>query len=514
MFLCRTFQVTASAIPAKYIEGKYDIHPFYNDICLTKYAGNFCCGGRAYLPNPKLRIVGVGRVSLPLRSDVVKAIKNISSQAPYGRGSETIIDKSIRNSLQIEPDKVAITNPSWKVALRELVAAVAKQLGTSADHVDAELYKLLFYEVGGHFKPHTDTEKVPGMFATLIVQLPSYFSGGDFVVRHHGVQHSFVADVGSFYKYHYVAHYADCTHEILPITKGSRLAAVYSLRWLGDGAPPAPPPGDDVPPAAPSSNDAQRLAARLAGLEGCLGYILEHRYTAVSLARFGVRALKGRDRAVADGLLAAGALIQPAAQAAAGRDGGLVIHLARAERRVNDLSEGCDFGPGPRLTCAADDVFRSDGSATDGAALGLLGRFRFYDDVVNRKVWGNTETAQRLRYSVDIGRDDAAEDIMPYYTPNAVWWGDAEGEPIEYWGNEGADGDKTYHCYVLTAWLAGGAFERGEAGTGRADKLSGWASLKEILQDSSEASACHDGLLQRVDLKGTMGRAFPVGLAL
>ena len=61
-----------------------------------------------------------------------------------------------------------------------------------------------------------------------------------------------------------------------------------------------------------------------------------------------MRALKGRDRAVADGLLAAGALIPPSQQAAAG-EGGLVIHLARAERlyltRVGLSPEGDAWFP-------------------------------------------------------------------------------------------------------------------------------------------------------------------------
>ena len=34
-----------------------------------------------------------------------------------------------------------------------------------------ELYKLLLYKTGGHFKAHRDTEKAEGMFGTLIVQL-------------------------------------------------------------------------------------------------------------------------------------------------------------------------------------------------------------------------------------------------------------------------------------------------------------------------------------------------------
>ena len=40
---------------------------------------------------------------------------------------------------------------------------------------------MLLYEAGGHFKKHRDTEKEEDMFATLIVQLPSKYSGGELV---------------------------------------------------------------------------------------------------------------------------------------------------------------------------------------------------------------------------------------------------------------------------------------------------------------------------------------------
>jgi hypothetical protein len=45
------------------------------------------------------------------------------------------------------------------------------------------LYKLLLYEEGAHFKPHRDSEKAPGMFATLAICLPSQFEGGDLVLE-------------------------------------------------------------------------------------------------------------------------------------------------------------------------------------------------------------------------------------------------------------------------------------------------------------------------------------------
>ena len=40
------------------------------------------------------------------------------------------------------------------------------------EEVAANLYKMVLYKERGHFKAHRDTEKEPGMFGTLIIQLP------------------------------------------------------------------------------------------------------------------------------------------------------------------------------------------------------------------------------------------------------------------------------------------------------------------------------------------------------
>jgi hypothetical protein len=92
--------------------------------------------------------------------------------------------------------------------------------------VQAAFYKLLLYDEGSFFASHRDTEKAPGMFATLVVVLPSTSTGGELLVRHkdrearldlHGSDPSEVA---------FAAFYADCVHEVLPIVSGFRLALI------------------------------------------------------------------------------------------------------------------------------------------------------------------------------------------------------------------------------------------------------------------------------------------------
>ena len=105
--------------------------------------------------------------------------------APYGRGAETVVDPAVRRCWQIAPDRVRIRGRHWARTLETILARVAEGLGVDAP-VTAEFYKLLVYDEGGFFIGHRDTEKAPGMFATLVVVLPSSFAGGELVVRHKG----------------------------------------------------------------------------------------------------------------------------------------------------------------------------------------------------------------------------------------------------------------------------------------------------------------------------------------
>ena len=44
-----------------------------------------------------------------------------------------------------------------------------EELGCCSNNVEANLYKLLVYEEGGHFKPHRDSEKEDGEYVDASV---------------------------------------------------------------------------------------------------------------------------------------------------------------------------------------------------------------------------------------------------------------------------------------------------------------------------------------------------------
>ena len=116
--------------------------------------GDFACGGSVSLPLPALHVDGVdGILGLPIGRLEAKAVIEQCSQAPYGRGEQTIIDTAVRNTWQLNPSKVTILNPEWEQRLKCLVSHVKEELGCpSTASVACKFYKLLLYEEGGFFK--------------------------------------------------------------------------------------------------------------------------------------------------------------------------------------------------------------------------------------------------------------------------------------------------------------------------------------------------------------------------
>jgi 2OG-Fe(II) oxygenase superfamily len=92
-----------------------------------------------------------------------------------------------------------------------------------------ELYQLLVYDRGGFFLPHRDTEKTERMFGTLVLTLPSTYRGGSLRIRHAGREVTVDNNAADPSELSYVAFYADCEYEALPVQEGNRVCLVYNL---------------------------------------------------------------------------------------------------------------------------------------------------------------------------------------------------------------------------------------------------------------------------------------------
>ncbi|CAL4077784.1 unnamed protein product [Meganyctiphanes norvegica] len=194
--------------------------------------GNFSCGGVLEKAQLELSVEGVGKINLPLSYEQVQVLKSKCTSAPFGRGSETLVNKLVRDAWQIDAKDVTFNSEFDKLIKEKIVEIIPILMGesyTEIQQVESELYKLVYYEIGGHFVAHRDTEKVPGMFATLVIQLPSGHEGGALVVTHKGETIVFDFEKGSRDKFFFTAFFADCKHELRKVTAGHRLVLIYNL---------------------------------------------------------------------------------------------------------------------------------------------------------------------------------------------------------------------------------------------------------------------------------------------
>lgn len=122
-----------------------------------KSSGSFAVSG--ILPNavnPGLSVQGIGTIGLPLSDRDAKALIGASHQAPYGMGTETVVDTAVRKTWELNKDQIKIRNPAWRGLLDTVLKNVSKGLGIVAGAIDCRLYKMLLYEEGAMFKPHKE----------------------------------------------------------------------------------------------------------------------------------------------------------------------------------------------------------------------------------------------------------------------------------------------------------------------------------------------------------------------
>ncbi|KAI0460213.1 hypothetical protein F5B21DRAFT_498814 [Xylaria acuta] len=229
--------------------------------------------------DPQIDVDGVGRIHLPLSEEQARQIISKAYRSPFGHGSrETIVDTAAvqQDAWELDPQSFTITaRPRWDELLKEFLTVISRTLGISNRIVRADLHKF--------------SEKIPHMFGTLVISLPSHHRGGDVIVRHLDQEAVF-----STYKHAMagVYWYSDASHEVLPLEFGYRWVLTYNLITTVSLEKPLESPGigngllRDVVESwtrANSSDDTKPFY-----------YALDNKYEEANLSRAG---LKSRDEA-------------------------------------------------------------------------------------------------------------------------------------------------------------------------------------------------------------------------
>ncbi|WP_433498599.1 2OG-Fe(II) oxygenase [Sphaerimonospora sp. CA-214678] len=190
----------------------------------------------------------------------------------------------------------------WTARFGAVLQVMRDELGLPSHcELTADLHSMLLYETGQFFVTHQDSEKDDSMVATLVVTLPSDHTGGELVIEHRGRRKEYR---GSKVAVSLVAFYADCHHQVLPVTAGNRITLAYNLLLtVGSGAA-----AQDTLTGELAACLDEHFATPITLSYGRgqadppirLAYLLDHEYTARGLTR-----LKGSDAARAALLRAA-----------------------------------------------------------------------------------------------------------------------------------------------------------------------------------------------------------------
>ena len=195
-----------------------------------KGSGKFVSIHTAKFTFPGLEVNGVGEIAYPINELQAKALIQVAQKAPYGKGNKTIVNSSVRSAWEIDADALTFNDERWTAFINKVLSQVKEDLGLEDYMITANLYKLLVYEKGDFFLPHKDTEKEKGMFGSLIIGLPSKYTGGELAVSFEGVEEvASFSQSSSEYKINFAAFYADCDHEVKPLLSGYRVCLVYNL---------------------------------------------------------------------------------------------------------------------------------------------------------------------------------------------------------------------------------------------------------------------------------------------
>lgn len=318
-----------------------------------------------------------------------------------------------------------ILNPTWNTFVNEVVVAQIKKEMFIECSFTPSLYKLLLYKTGSFFKPHRDSEKEDGMFATLTIQLPSQYKGGQLIVRHDGKTRT--SDFSSYdssnaFSTFFNAFYCDCEHEVLKVTEGYRMCLVYNL--ISDRS--------EIP-KAPRRNDLEvQLKTLIENWEyqGKLVYALKHKYSEANLS---FDNLKTTDRVVANFLVYMSKAYD------------LHVFLAVFNKESSGQAEACDFDFDRRYRSrygeSRSDVDADFDSSDDDFSTGKSYNVKKLISVDADNILSTTSL--NVDFDNEVVPEDCFENIEPYRKT---------AEPT---GNAGVDVNKYYRSAAIVFWPKG-----------------------------------------------------------
>jgi predicted 2-oxoglutarate/Fe(II)-dependent dioxygenase YbiX len=417
--------------------------------------GEFAARRTAAADDLAIEVKGVGPLRFPIARAQAQRLCEVARPARYGRGEETLLDRGVRDTWEVPRSRVKIDQRRWNRTLLPALEAFRAELGLPEGcRLTAELHNLLVYGPGQFFARHQDSETADAMIGTLVVTLPSPFTGGAFVIEHRGETVTYRAPRSAKKPLSLVAFYADCHHEVRPVTEGYRIALTYHLLLEGEGAATvAGAAGSEPatvaalaerlrahfetprPPRWTSDTEPQEPPDRLV-------FLLDHQYTERG---FGWDRLKGDDAARV-------AVLQAAAERAGCE---VLLALAEIQETWESYEEGWDEPwqrEGYRWERDEDDEWYEVDEPPPAAGPDRYDLVSFIDSEITLDRWIEPSGKAAVPIVAHVGDDEVCHatptsDLEPYAS-------EYEG----YMGNYGNTMDRWYRRGAVVLWPRERAF--------------------------------------------------------
>src|SRR5262249_50071567 len=79
-------------------------------------SARFCVAVTLPGVDPGIEVKGLGALKLPLKRARAKELVAHGRVAPYGKGTQTLVDRNVRNTFELEPEQVRL-RPEWNAAV-------------------------------------------------------------------------------------------------------------------------------------------------------------------------------------------------------------------------------------------------------------------------------------------------------------------------------------------------------------------------------------------------------------
>jgi hypothetical protein len=213
--------------PRKIEQAKSPLQEVTRQLAKIGPSGSFATHLTVAAGDLHLEVQGVGRVRFPITPSTARRLCAVARPARHGFKDETRLDPRVRDTWEIANSRISFDQSRWMNTLAPRLERIRRGLGLpEGSRLKAELHNMLVYAPGQFFAPHQDSEKTADMIGTLVVSLPSRFTGGAVSIEHHGAK---MRVGGSDKSLTLIAFYADCHHEVQPIKQGYRIVLTYNL---------------------------------------------------------------------------------------------------------------------------------------------------------------------------------------------------------------------------------------------------------------------------------------------